>query len=99
MKRLLVYTSLALTLLCVIACQRNQKDVNTNPTEPTFFPTPEEAANKAKTDLLSILRSRKNMNLGVDAAALAKSQPARLIKQYQITFEKLTWGGLRCRIC
>ena len=89
MKRLLVYTSLALTLLCVIACQRNQKHVNTNPTEPTFFPTPEEAAIKAKNDLLAILRSGKNMNLGVDEAALSKSQPARLVKQYQITFENL----------
>jgi len=29
------------------------------------------------------------MNLGVDEAALAKSQPARFIKHYQITFETL----------
>ena len=89
MKRLLVYTSLALTLLCVIACQRNQKHVNTKATEPTFFATPKEAAFKAKNDLLAVLRSGKNMNLGVDEAALSKSQPTGLIRHYQITFEQL----------
>jgi hypothetical protein len=87
MKRLLIYTSLALTLLCAFACEKQR--ATTNATGPHSFSTAEEAANKAKTDLLSILRSGKNMNLGVDEAALAKSQPARLVKHYQITFEQL----------
>lgn len=87
MKRLLTYTSLTLTLLCGSACEKQR--ATTNATGPNSFSTAEEAANKAKTDLLSILRSGKNMNLGVDEAALAKSQPARLLKHYQITFEQL----------
>jgi hypothetical protein len=89
MKRFLKYTSLTLTLLCVIACQRNQKQVNGNAKKPIFFSTPEEAATKAKSDLLSILRSGKATNLGVDEAALEKSRPARLVRHYQITFEQL----------
>jgi hypothetical protein len=87
MKRLFTYTFLTLTLLCAIACEKQQ--AKTKATGPTFFSTPEEAANKAKSDLLSILRSRKNVDLGVDEAAVEKSQPARLIKHYQITFEQL----------
>ena len=87
MKRLFTYTFLTLTLLCASACEKQQ--AKTKATGPTFFSTPEEAANKAKSDLLSILRSRKNVDLGVDEAAVAKSQPARLIKHYQITFEQL----------
>ena len=87
MKRLFTYTFLTLTLLCAIACEKQQ--AKTKATGPTFFSTPEEAANKAKSDLLSILRSRKNVDLGVDEAAVAKSRPARLIKHYQITFEQL----------
>ncbi len=87
MKRLLTYTSLTLTLLCASACEKQRATANA--TGPNSFSTAEEAANKAKTDLLSILRSGKNMNLGVDEAALAKSKPARLIKHYQITFEQL----------
>lgn len=87
MKRLLTYTSLTLTLLCASACEKQR--ATTNATGPNSFSTAEEAANKAKTDLLSILRSGKNINLGVDEAALAKSQPARLVKHYQITFEQL----------
>lgn len=89
MKRLFTHTSLTLTLLCAIACQHNEQQVNTKTTRSTTFSTPEEAANKAKSDLLSILRSGKNVNLGVDEAVLAKSQPARFIKHYQITFENL----------
>jgi hypothetical protein len=87
MKRLFTYTFLTLALLCASACEKQQ--AKTKATGPTFFSTPEEAANKAKSDLLSILRSRKNVDLGVDEAAVEKSQPARLIKHYQITFEQL----------
>jgi len=87
MKCLLTYTSLTLTLLCAGACEKQR--ATTNATGPNSFSTAEEAANKAKTDLLSILQSGKNMNLGVDEAALAKSQPTRLVKHYQITFEQL----------
>jgi hypothetical protein len=87
MKRLFTYTFLTLTLLCASACEKQQ--AKTKATGPTFFSTPDEAANKAKSDLLSILRSRKNVDLGVDEAAVAKSRPARLIKHYQITFEQL----------
>jgi hypothetical protein len=87
MKHLFTYTSLTLTLLCAIACEKQR--ATTNATGPNSFSTPEEAANKAKSDLLSILRSRKNVDLGVDEAAVEKSQPARLIKHYQITFEQL----------
>ncbi|HEX8490535.1 MAG TPA: hypothetical protein VF626_05920 [Chthoniobacterales bacterium] len=54
-----------------------------------FFATPEEAANRAKNDLLAVMRSHKEMALGVEAAAIERSQPAKALKQYQITFDEL----------
>ena len=57
--------------------------------KPPSFATVEEAANDAKSDLLTVLRTQKNINLGLDAAAVEKSQPGKPIKHYQITFDEL----------
>jgi len=91
MKRLPLYASYILAMVCGIACQRNQEQVNNK--ERTSFSTPEEAASKAKSDLLAVLRSGKSINLGVDQAAIEKSQPAPSIKHYQITFDQLLAAG------
>jgi hypothetical protein len=55
----------------------------------TYFSAPQEAANKAKNDLLTVLRSRKDIALGLEQQTIEKSQPAAPVKQYQITFEDL----------
>ena len=57
--------------------------------KPPFFATAEEAANNARSDLLTVLRTQKNINLGLDEAAVEKSQPGKPIKHYQLTFDEL----------
>lgn len=57
--------------------------------KPHSFSTAEEAANNAKNDLLTVLRTQKNVNLGLNEAAIEKSQPGKAIKHYQITFDEL----------
>jgi len=76
-------------MLCGIACQRDQDHVNNNGNNKTTFTTAEEAANKAKSDLLAVLQSGNKINLGVERSTLEKSQPAPPIKHYQVTLEKL----------
>jgi hypothetical protein len=82
MKRILIYFSLTLAMLCSMGCQKEAA-------KRTYFSTPQEAANKAKNDLLTVLRSRKEIALGLEEPTIEKSQPANPIRQYQITFEDL----------
>ncbi len=79
----------ALMLLCTFACDRGGQRPKTDGMGSTSFATAEEAISKAKADLLSILRSGNGLALGVDEAALTRSQPEALIPHYQITFEQL----------
>ena len=85
----LTYILLTLTMLCGIACQRAQDHMNNNGNNQQTFSSAEEAANKAKSDLLAVLQSGNKINLGIDRTTLEKSQLAPPIKHYEVTFEKL----------
>ena len=82
MKRILIYFSLTMAVLCSVGCQKEAA-------QRTYFSNPQEAANKGKNDLLTVLRSRKDIALALEQQTIEKSQPAAPIKQYQITFEDL----------
>ena len=82
MKRILIYFGLTMVLLCSVGCQKEAG-------QRTYFSTPQEAANKAKNDLLSVLRSRKDIALGLEQQTIEKSQPSTPIRHFQITFEDL----------
>ena len=82
MKRILIYFGLTMAVLFSMGCQKEAG-------QRTSFSTPQEAANKAKNDLLTVLRSRKDIALGLEQQTIEKSQPAAPVKQYQITFEDL----------
>jgi hypothetical protein len=82
MKRILIYFGLTMAVLFSMDCTKEAR-------QPAFFSTPQEAANKAKNDLLTVLRSRKEIALGLEQQTIEKSQPAAPIRQYQITFEDL----------
>jgi hypothetical protein len=87
MKQIFACAGLAVAMLYGIGCERNifvKKE-----SEQTYFPTQQEAANKAKSDLLAVLRSRKEFALGLQEQTIERSQPAAPIIQYQITFEDL----------
>jgi hypothetical protein len=82
MKRILIYFGLTMAMFCSVACKKKAA-------QPTYFSAPKEAANKAKNDLLTVLRSRKEIALGLEEQTIEKSQPGTPIRQYQITFEDL----------
>ena len=82
MKHILIYFVLTMAVFCSMGCQKEAG-------QRTYFSAPQEAANKAKNDLLTLLRSRKDIALGLEQQTIEKSQPAAPVKQYQITFEDL----------
>jgi hypothetical protein len=82
MKRILIYFGLIMAVLFSMGCKKEGE-------QRSYFSTPQEAANKAKNDLLTVLRSRKDVALGLEQQTIEKSQPATPIRQYQITFEDL----------
>jgi hypothetical protein len=82
MKRILIYFGVTMSVLLSMGCKKEGE-------QRSYFSTPQEAANKAKNDLLTVLRSRKDIALGLEQQAIEKSQPAAPLKQYQITFEDL----------
>ena len=81
MKHILIYFVLTMAVFCSMGCQKEAGQ--------RIFSAPLEAANKAKNDLLTLLRSRKDIALGLEQQTIEKSQPAAPVKQYQITFEDL----------
>jgi hypothetical protein len=56
---------------------------------PTVFASAEEAAAKGKTDLLSILGSQKDLNLGVDSKELEAAEQGTLIRYSEVNFQRL----------
>ena len=87
MQRLLLL--LLLTLVMMLGCESKQQSTSAEDSKPPSFSTAEEAAADAKSDLLAIMRTRKNFNLGLDENAIEKSQPAKPVKHFQITFDQL----------
>ena len=82
MKRILICFGVTMAVLFTMSCKKEGD-------QRSYFSTPQDAANKAKNDLLTLLRSRKDIALGLEQQTIEKSQPAAPLKQYQITFEDL----------
>ena len=82
MKRVLIYFGLTMAVLLGMGCKKEGD-------QRSYFSTPQEGASKAKNDLLTVLRSRKEIALGLEQQTIEKSQPSTPIRQFQITFEDL----------
>jgi hypothetical protein len=78
----MIYFGLTMALLFSMGCKKGGE-------QRSYFSTPQEAAKKAKNDLLTVLRSRQDITLGLEQQTIEKSQPAAPIRQFQITFEDL----------
>ncbi len=80
---------LLLGAIFLFACNKKNQQMGDDNTPPPSFGTPEEAVNKAKQDLLELLRTNKSINLGLDAAAVEKSQPGKPSRSFQVDFNRL----------
>ncbi|GAB0155108.1 hypothetical protein CHRYSEOSP005_03680 [Chryseobacterium sp. Alg-005] len=84
---------LAVLLLSVflISCndKNNMGNSGQNEIRENNFTTSDDAVNKGKADLISILKNNKEFNLNMDAAALERSKPEASISVFDVNFEKL----------
>ena len=87
-KQILLSGILALFLS---ACSKNST-MNTNNNDPVKennFNSSEEAVNKGKNDLISLVKNNREFNLGLDLAALEKSMPGKAVSEGIMSFDRL----------
>lgn len=88
----LFYTGLTTFLFAQAACNQaaTQKGNMNSDTTPPAFSSVQEAATQAREDLLTILRSDKGIQAGInDTAALAGAVAGRTVRHFSIDFNKL----------
>ena len=56
---------------------------------PQYYATPEETVRNAKEAFLSALQYNKELNLGIDSGAVARSTPGAPIRRVELDFAKL----------
>jgi hypothetical protein len=79
---------LILSLIFVFYSCAQQEDRN-GKEEMKTFTTPEEAAAKAKSDLIELLETQEDLNLQVDISRLRNAELVELIQYLEIDFTKL----------
>lgn len=71
------------------SCSNKEVEGETEINEQKIFATPEEAAAKAKNDLIQVLEKNKDLNLGIDVAKLRNAELAKLVPDIEVNFEKI----------
>ncbi len=90
MKNIINLSAVLFLIILVSSCgdKKSTTDMDKDK-QPQVFSTPDEAAKKGKSDLLSVLKTNKDINLNIDASKLENSQPGKLIKHVEVDFSKL----------
>lgn len=57
--------------------------------EEKTFRTSEQAVSKAKSDLIQVLETRKDLNLGINLSKIRKAQQARPFRHVEVDFGKI----------
>jgi hypothetical protein len=90
MKTILKSLLLLLSVIFILyACKQEKEEGDGKMNEPKIFNTPEEASAKAKSDLIDVLETNKDLDLGIDIEKLRNSQQARMIQYADVDFQKL----------
>jgi len=89
MKTLLAMSTGVLVLSLAAAGCKNQSETMTDKKPSQTFATAEQAARKAKDDLVIVLRGASGLNAGVDAATVEQSVPGKPVRRLDVNFEKL----------
>jgi hypothetical protein len=88
MKSILKSAFLLLPIIFIFySCQNQEGDGEMN--EQKIYKTPEDAAVNAKSDLIQVLETNKEIDLGIDVAKLRKAELARLVQYQEVNFEKI----------
>jgi hypothetical protein len=95
MKTILKSLLLLLSVIFILyACKQEKEEGDGKMNEPKIFNTPEEASAKAKSDLIDVLETNKDLDLGIDIEKLRNSQQARMIQYADVDFQKLLMNSV-----
>jgi hypothetical protein len=76
--------------VCILICSCSDKEEHNNTSSSNeVFASQEEAVLKAKSDLIQVIRSAPEVHLNLNAEQLDKAQPAKVIRQVEIDFDRL----------
>ncbi|MDH3267519.1 MAG: hypothetical protein OEM46_01575 [Ignavibacteria bacterium] len=90
MKSFLKSAFLLLSIIFIFySCQNQEGEGEEEMNEQKIYKTPEEAAVNAKSDLIQVLETKKEIDLGIDVAELRKAELIRPAKYQEVDFEKL----------
>jgi hypothetical protein len=80
---------LVLLSVLTMACKKRDEGMASDQDQPQHYATPEETVSKAKQAFISALQYNKELNLGIDSAAVARSTPGAPIRRVEVNFAKL----------
>lgn len=90
MNTILNISATFLLMILINACGEKKTDLNlNNENSKQIFTTPEEAAQKGKSDLLILLKNDKDLKLNIDVAKFENSKQGNFIRWNEIDFRKL----------
>ena len=89
MKKIIVINLAILLLVIVTIGCTSQQTGPMNDQQPTNYKTAAEAFNKARADLLGILRTNPSFVTGVDTGSLSRAIAGDAVRQFEIDFNKL----------
>jgi len=73
----------------LIACEKQDGEGEGEMNGKNTFDTPEEAVAKAKSDLIQVLETSKDIDLGIDVEKLRNAEQVRIVQYVEVDFEKL----------
>jgi hypothetical protein len=90
MKKLINSALILLALTFVLsACEKKNGEGEGEMNSKNIFQTPEEAIVKAKNDLIQVLETDKEIDLGIDVEKLRQAEQAKSVEYSDVDFEKL----------
>lgn len=90
MNSILKSAFLLLTFIFVVySCTNQEGEIKEGMNEQKIFKTPEEAVAKAKSDLIQVIETNKDLDLGIDVEKLRNAELVRTAQYAEVDFEKL----------
>ncbi len=75
--------------LLIGSCMKKDTTENNDNSKQEYFANPQEAAKKAKSDFLEVMKSSKDLNLGFNASALEGTETGNPFVLEELDFDKI----------
>src|SRR4051794_11147382 len=89
MRTLLTVCYLLVPTAAMGACQNREQKMSEGQEQAQYFASAGEAVDRAQADLVSFLRSKPDVDLGVSEAAITRARPGKAVPRVELDFQKL----------